>query len=86
MFTRENRLVSVKWGYSGATSADAAAVSELLAGKDGRDNVLVAMAFVDFNERSGQLAIAADLQPGVTAEEVETAIERKLACGSLQRV
>ena len=85
MVTRQNRFVSVKWGYSDATAADADIVREVLRSKEGRENVLVSIALVDFNERTGHMSISADLQPGVTVEEVVTAVERKLVGACVQR-
>lgn len=75
MYRLAHRIVNVKLEYRGVTAEGVAAVRRLVQS----DNRL--FGFVDTHGK-GSMVVTVDLQPGVTVEELETAIERKLACSS----
>lgn len=79
MFTRENRFVHTRLTYGNVTPEGAEAVAELLKSENGRENTLVVMGFTDYDERSRQLSVVADLQSDVGVEDLATAVERSLA-------
>lgn len=85
MFRPTEQFVSVKLSYDDVTAEQAAAVKELVRSNGDRDNTLVVMGFADYSERTRSLAVSADLQPGITENELVTAIERRIIARNLVR-